>query len=91
MLTAKIGNPRMIDIILAHNPEIDRRNNDGNTALMIASANGVLSIVEDLMNSGADASLRNSEGLTSAQIALRNGHAAISSYLNDATDTVISR
>lgn len=91
MLAAKIGNPRMVEIILAHNPDLNRRNKIGYTALMIASSNGILSIVKDLKDHGADPELRNSEGFNSAQIALRNGHASVAKLLNRSEAVSLSR
>jgi ankyrin repeat protein len=81
----------MIEIILAHNPNVNRRNNEGETALMIASANGILSIVTDLKDNGANPELRNIDGFTSPQIALRNGHASIARFLSGSEAVIFSR
>jgi len=91
ILAAKIGNPRMIDIILAHEPEVNIRNSDGNTALMIASEAGILSIVQDLKETGADPEMRNSEGFNSAQIAQRFGHGAVAQFLKSDNSLSFSR
>lgn len=77
MLASKIGNPRMVKIILAHNPDMNKQNNKGYTALMIAAEQGQSHIAGQLVKMGADRNLVNNAGLTSGEIALRNGHADI--------------
>jgi|GEM_PF-587181 len=87
ILAARIGNPRMIRIILAHSPEIGHRNNHGDTALMVAAEYGILPIVRQLTNAGADVQQRNSHGFIPEQIAQRNGHGAVARYLNNSSDS----
>src|SRR5690625_6707138 len=40
MVASRIGNPRIVRILLAHDPSIHAKNMKGETALMIAAANG---------------------------------------------------
>lgn len=91
MLAAKIGNPRMLDIILRHNPQINERNNDGNTALMISSEMGVVEISRTLIKHGADLSMKNSDGLSPVQIALRHGHRDIAKLMRSEQEMPVSR
>ena len=81
MLSAKIGNPRMVKIILAHHPEMDKVNYNGYTALMIASEQGQIHILEKLLEKGASVDLTNQSGLTAADLALRNGQPAVAELL----------
>jgi len=83
MLSAKIGNPRMVKIILAHYPEMNRVNNSGYTALMIASAQGQIHIVEKLLENGASVDITNQSGLTAADLALRNGQPDVADLLRN--------
>jgi len=91
MLAAKIGNPRMLDIILRHNPQINERNNDGNTALMISSEMGVVEISRTLIKHGADLSMKNSDGFSPVQIALRHGHRDIARLMRSEHEMPVSR
>lgn len=60
ILAIKIGNPRMIKLILAHNPDVNKRNKDGQTAFMIADHNGLSEIADQLKKVSADTSSRRS-------------------------------
>lgn len=86
MISAKIGNPRILNILLAHNPDLNQKNNDGNTALMIAAEHGQLFIAEKLIDRGADLYSKNADGFTPLEIAKRNGHAAILDLLRSKTE-----
>ena len=58
MEAAKVGNPEIIDILLAEGADIDTQDNNGNTALMYASN---LTIVKRLVEWGADFNIWNDD------------------------------
>ena len=57
--------------------EINRLNNDGKTALMIASEYGYTMIVKILIGNGADSSLKSIEGKSALQYAQDWNHEEI--------------
>jgi ankyrin repeat protein len=59
----------------------------GTTALMLAAAAGWLSVVEALLEAGADVTPRNRKGQTALTLAARNGHAAVVERLRRAGAT----
>jgi ankyrin repeat protein len=59
----------------------------GTTALMLAAAAGWLSVVEALLEAGADVTARNRKGQTALTLAARNGHAAVVERLRRAGAT----
>ncbi len=91
MLASKMGNPRMVKIILAHNPDLNKQNNKGYTALMIAAEQGQSHIAEQLVKMGADRNLVNDAGLTSGEIAMRNGHADINHLIRTSRAVTATR
>jgi ankyrin repeat protein len=74
MIASKIGNIRLIDIILAHNPNLDTKNKMGETALMIAAKAGQKYVVKKLIDAGANKYLYNPDCLLPADLAKRYGH-----------------
>ena len=91
MLAAKVGNPRMVRILLAHQPNINAKNLKGETALMIAAENGQYYIARQLIVRGANTLDRNSDGLTAEDIALRNGQPQIVDLLRENRGESFSR
>ncbi len=91
MLASKIGNPRMVKIILAHEPMIDQKNSQGYTALMIASEQGQVHIVEKLLENGADRMLTNNDGLTAADLAIRHGQPQTADLLRGSSQGNVAR
>ncbi len=91
MLASKIGNPRMVRILLAHYPELNNKNNQGYTALMIASENGQHFIAEQLISKGADIHATNNKGLNALELATRNGHPSIIELFKGKTELPMSR
>ena len=59
----------------------DIRNNQGYTALMIASAEGHAEVVKVLVDAGADRSLRNKKRQTAIDIAKASGQPAVAELL----------
>ena len=91
MLAAKVGNPRMVRILIAHQPNINAKNLKGETALMIAAENGQYYIARQLIVRGANTMDRNSDGLTAEDIALRNGQPQIVDLLRGSRVETFSR
>ena len=57
---------------------------DGWTALIRASANGDLEVVQELIKAGADVNTKNNNGQTALMIASANGHLEIANALKEA-------
>lgn len=81
MLAAKIGNPRILDIVLAHNPLINKTNDEGTTALMIAAKTGQFHIVKKLVQHQADISMQDRNWDTAITLASRYGHQDVVRFL----------
>lgn len=74
MAAAKIGNPRMLDIVIANEPDINRINESGRTALMIAAENGLVPVVQTLLRHGAQTGHADRNGNTALTLASKFGH-----------------
>jgi ankyrin repeat protein len=57
--------------------DLDCRDNEGNTPLMIAAKNGDLKIVSALISAGAQVNLQNNEGMSALMFAVLNNQEAI--------------
>lgn len=51
----------VINLILERNPDVNLKNNDGNTSLHLASRDGMLNVVKQLISSGASTSKNNKD------------------------------
>lgn len=69
--------------LLESGAAVDRRANDGTTALMLASANGFTEIVRALVLTGADVTA-NRGGVKARQLALERGQAEVVTLLDQA-------
>lgn len=69
--------------LVAHGTSVDyqRRAADNTTALMAAAYHGNRQVVEELLNLGADLSLRNRAGLAAADIAAEANHAELAAWM----------
>ncbi|TKZ29069.1 ankyrin repeat domain-containing protein [Brachyspira catarrhinii] len=66
-------------------PNIDYQDNDGLTALMWASANGYLEIVEYLIREkSANPNIKNNKGKTALDLAKENRHEEVAEFLRKA-------
>ena len=81
MVAAEVGNPRILTILLAHHPAINKQNQNGVTALMIAAKTGQYPAVSKLVAHGADISIRDNDGSTAISLASKYGHNRIVSFL----------
>lgn len=70
MEAVKTGNEKTVEETLKYNPNIDEKNNAGNTALILAiSPAKSPAIVEMLLRAGADITIENNASLTAKDIA----------------------
>ncbi|XP_061383302.1 kinase D-interacting substrate of 220 kDa B isoform X2 [Danaus plexippus] len=73
------------------NINVDDKDDNGTTALMVASESGRLSAVRLLLGAGADACAADGDGWTSLAFAARGGHLAVVQELIDAGVVIDSR
>lgn len=66
------SDPSLIESILDKGTKIDFQNEEGNTALMIATETNRMDTVSILLKKGAKISVKNKNGLTALDIALKN-------------------
>lgn len=79
------GDATMIDLLLRHGADVDRRSDHGRTPLMEAVESGRLSLVTKLLEQGADADATHPRtGMTPLHLAARRGDEAIVRRLLDA-------
>ncbi|HIO71330.1 MAG TPA: hypothetical protein EYG60_05295, partial [Campylobacterales bacterium] len=76
-------NSQTVKRILEIDDYVNIQNNEGVTALIIASAFGQKKIVQFLVGNGADVNHKNKEGWTALMIASQNGHKEIVQLLID--------
>jgi len=66
-----------VQILLANGAQVDLQNEDGLSALMIASMIGHSEVVERLLASGAQINLHNKIGMSALRIASQKGHGEV--------------
>ena len=82
MLAARGGHDEIVRMLLEKRAEVNGRNpEDGTTALMWAANNGLKSIVEFLVERGADPSIAANDGWTAGEAARMAGHVDIADKL----------
>lgn len=69
--------PFVIKFLLKRDVDIDARNDQGETALIIAAWYGREELVELLLSKGADPNIKTREGLTALKVAKANGYDGI--------------
>jgi hypothetical protein len=67
-------NIELVKTLLAHEPNIEQRDNGGRTALALAAAYGQSEALRLLLKKGADPNTRDSYGLSALERALFGGH-----------------
>ena len=70
-----------VSLLLGLGAELNRRDNRGRTALMIAAEAGHVAVVERLLAAGADPALTDKSGLTAAEIARGAGYGVLATAL----------
>ena len=74
MLAVLLGDERSVKMLLHKEVDIEAKDNEGNTPLMLATKNeNHLTIVEMLLGNGADIAARNNNGHTALYIAKKSG------------------
>ena len=74
---AKKGNIEVVKLLLKENTDVNIRNEDGWTALMLASHNGHMQVIEVLLKENADVNIQSEKGMTALMLASRYGHTQI--------------
>lgn len=69
--------PFVIEFLLDRGLDINARNEQGETALLIAAWNGTDDLVEVLLKRGADPNIKTRKGLSALKVASANGHTGI--------------
>ncbi len=77
ILASANGETQCIETLLLHGADIDRKNIEGNTALMLAAEEGKAGAVSILLKRGASVSIANATGMTANDIAENKKHAEI--------------
>merc|ERR1711969_501884 len=91
MLAAAFGHGGVVGALLEHGgAELDAVDSDGMTALMLAAESGQAAVAAQLVEAGADATLRptggDHEGKTALEIAEARGHAEVAALLRSAAE-----
>jgi len=87
-VSALIGFPDLVDLFIEHGADVNMRDNNGNTPLILTAfiygretGNRYLLIVESLVSKGADVNARNASGATALDMAKVNGKSEMISLL----------
>ncbi|OGV97496.1 MAG: hypothetical protein A3I04_02140 [Nitrospinae bacterium RIFCSPLOWO2_02_FULL_39_110] len=71
----------IVKILLADGADVNKKDNDGSTALIEAVGKGHIDIVKVLLAAGADPDAENDNGVTALWMASSNGLAEVSELL----------
>ncbi|KAK3711278.1 hypothetical protein RRG08_000997 [Elysia crispata] len=82
-LLAKKGHANIARNLLEHGAKVDDANENGTTALMLASISGEITVVEALLQNGADIDAKDGRGWTALNHAFQKGHLHVVKYLCD--------
>ncbi|HMM55083.1 MAG TPA: ankyrin repeat domain-containing protein [Candidatus Desulfobacillus sp.] len=74
MVAAMIGDGKQVKELISAGANIDAIDSRGWTSLMHAASNNEVEVIEYLLRSGADPTVRNNENHTAAEIAQRKGY-----------------
>ena len=74
---AKIGNIEVVKLQLKEHVNVNIQDEDGVTALMLASLNGHTQVVELLLKENADVNIQKENGRTALMLASLNGHTKV--------------
>ena len=78
------NNDEIVKLLLNAGADIDKQNNNGNTALILASLDNYVEIVELLLNAGADIDKQNNKGNTALFYASKDNNIEIVKLLLNA-------
>jgi ankyrin repeat protein len=73
-------------MLIERGADVSVQNEDGSTALHLASRNGHVDLGRMLIERGADISVQNKEGQTAQQVALERGHVDLAQMLERSTN-----
>ena len=82
MIAAMNGHFEIVQQLTAAGHDIDYKNKNGNTAILIAAQRGDVAGVETLLSLGADPRVVNRSRWNVADVAERFGHESITEVLN---------
>ena len=82
-MLAKKGHANIARNLLEHGAKVDDANENGTTALMLASISGEITVVEALLQNGADIDAKDGRGWTALNHAFQKGHLHVVKYLCD--------
>ena len=69
-----IGDAAAVQALLANGAEVNAKDNNGASALILASRNGHRDVVQALLANGAEVNAKDNDGATALILASRNGH-----------------
>ena len=81
--SSMFGNKETVKKLLKEGADVNAKNSDGYTALILASSNGRTEIVKMLLEKGADVNATDKYVYTALELASRNGHTEIVAMLLD--------
>ena len=73
MIAVLIGDEEMSALLIKKKADIEAKDNEGNTALMMAATKENIKVVELLLGNGADLNARNNSGNTALALAKSSG------------------
>jgi ankyrin repeat protein len=77
MLAAAAGQVDTVRLLIDNGADLNAKNDDGSTALMVAALKGHLEIVRTLLAAGADVSVQDLDQDSALKLAVENGHAEL--------------
>jgi ankyrin repeat protein len=85
-LAVLLGYYDIVNLLIEHGIDINKRNRFRETAIYMAANDGRLNIVQTLYNNGANLNIPDSKNISPIQIAYLNGHMNVVNFLLDKID-----
>ena len=85
---ARDGNIDIVELLLKEHVDINIQDENGETALMLASKNGHIQVVELLLKEHADVNIKNQDGHTAIMLALQNVYTQVMELLGEHVDDI---
>ena len=79
---ARAGRVLEVERLVRQGMDVNARNPDGHTALMLAAQNGHTATVQKLLTLGANPALRDLQGHSAAELARQQGHTALADLID---------
>ena len=83
MYAGSTGDIVIVRELLAHDADVNARDQRGRTALMMAALTGQYGVVDLLLYNGADINVKDERGMTALDKALYKGHKEVAQLLRD--------